>query len=257
MALICQPSTPVKRSLACKDPGVAGRAPGAHYAVMYRFPSILPSLARGDEKTVPPRDLAEFPHPNRAGATMGMLIIFTLMLLLPACAARESAFDIVDYRRPGVQEHYRERFDEAYFDIDEHGNADVVLRRNSPDVEHPSQSITQVIHIRSLWRSIPGTTVAHSTQINGTIRYHVLAGRLGATFEGTGSVFFDLNRGGDTLTGSIDSALLRPKRRLVTGGDLFKKAELTGQFRAVRDPRRVVQVVNDMNRLFGSTSDEH
>lgn len=192
--------------------------------------------------------------PGHAGAKMSTLIISSSVLFLSACAVRESAFEITDYREPGVEETYRETFDEAYFDIDEHDNVDVVLRRCSPDEEHPSQTITQVIHIRSFWRSIPGTTVAHPTQINGTVRYHIVAGRLGATFEGTGSVFFEPDRSGDTLTGSLDLALLRPKRRLATGGDLFTKAQLTGHFRALRNPRKVVQLVNDMNRLFGAAA---
>jgi len=190
-----------------------------------------------------------------AHSNLGRLTVPVCLLSLSACSVRESTFDIVDHRRPGVEERYHERFDEAFFDIDPDGNVDVVLQRRSPDEEHPSQMIIQVIHIRSFWRSIPGTTTAHSTQINATIRYHVLAGRLGATFEGTGSVFFYLDREGRTLTGSLDVGLLEPKRRLMTGGDLFDKAELRGRFRAAHNPRKVVQLINEMNRLFGAPGD--
>lgn len=190
-------------------------------------------------------------HAGDLGKPARLLLLCTLTVLLTSCTTRQSVFRIVDHRDPGSQVRYHETFDEAFFDMDEHGNVDVVLRRSSPDENHPAQLITQIIHIRSLWRSIPGTTVAHRTQLNSTIRYQVLAGRLGATFEGTGSVFFKLNRRREMLTGSLDLALLQPKRILSAGGDLFKKAELTGEFRAIRDPRTVVRIVNEMDRVVG------
>jgi hypothetical protein len=64
-------------------------------------------------------------------------------------------------------------------------------------------------------------------------------------------VFFKETHRGDTLRGSLDLALLRPKRQLAFGGSLFKQAELRGTFQATRDPRRVVRIINELNRVFG------
>ena len=52
------------------------------------------------------------------------------------------------------------------------------------------------------------------------------------------------------LTGTLDLARLQPKRQLVSTGDLFKRAELKGSFRAKRDHRRVVRTINEMTHLF-------
>ena len=135
--------------------------------------------------------------------------------------------------------------------LDEHGNVDLVLRRSTAGQTNTNRVITQVVHIRSFWRSIPGETVAHRTQINGLITYCIISGRGGATFEGAGSVFFKQKRRGNTLSGTLDLASLQPKRQLVSDSPVFKRAELTGTFRATHDPRRVVRIINDMNRLFG------
>ena len=170
------------------------------------------------------------------------------------CAARTSVFNIVDYREAGQARRYQETFHEAYYDVDGEGNVDVVLRRKEPGQSNPALEITQVIHLRTVWRSIPGKTVAERTQINATVSYSIVSGRIGALFEGAGSVFIKENRAGDLLGGALELALLKPKRRLSVGGDIFALAELSGEFRAVKDRRRVVRIVNDMNRLFGPGS---
>ena len=107
-----------------------------------------------------------------------------------------------------------------------------------------------MIHIRGIWRCIPGATVAHRTQINGTVSYHIVSGKVGATFKGAGSVFFKQNDRRDTLTGTLELALLRPQRRIVADSTLFERAELMGEFRAKRDPRLVVRTVNEMDAIF-------
>ncbi|MGB2987339.1 MAG: hypothetical protein WBE26_15850 [Phycisphaerae bacterium] len=201
------------------------------------------------QRSVMPR--ARRVHSGGAVASALIAAVALPLFVATGCSVRASTFEIVDYREPGKAKRYRETFDEGYYDLDEHGNVDVVLRRAAPGESDPKQTITQTIHIRSVWRSIPGETVAHRTQLNGTVSYHIVAGRIGATFDGAGSVFFNLNYRKDSLTGTLDLAVLRPKRQLATGSSLFKRAELKGEFHATRDPRRVVRIINEMDRLFG------
>ncbi len=167
------------------------------------------------------------------------------------CSARTSSFQITDYREGGRPTRYQETFPEAYYALDEHGNVDIILRRSTPAENEPTQNITQVIHIRSVWRPIPGTTVAHATQINATVTYHIISGRMGVTFEGAGSAFYRKSGREDTLSGTLDGAVLNPKRRLASSVDLFKRAEIAGEFSAAHNPRRVVRIINEMDRLFG------
>ena len=175
------------------------------------------------------------------------------ILLLPValgCAVRSSTFEIVDYRDAGDAKRYQEAFDEAYYDLDDHGNVNLVLRRTGAG-QSGKQDITQIVRIRSVWRPVPGRTVSHRTQINATVSYFVTGGRIGDTFEGAGAVFFTQNRGKNILTGTLDHSVLRPKRQLSPGEPLFARAELSGTFRAKRDRRQVVRIVNEADRLFG------
>ena len=182
------------------------------------------------------------------------IMMMPVLLGIAGCSTKISVFDIVDYRDSGQPKRYRETFDEAYYNFDAGGNLDLVLRRREPDPANPSQEITQVIHLQSVWRSIPGTTVAERTQINATVSYSIIGGRVGALFNGAGSLFVNENKKRNTLQGTLEFALLKPRRRLSLGQEFFKQAQLTGQFCATRDRRRAVRIINDTNRLFGSAA---
>ncbi len=157
----------------------------------------------------------------------------------------------MDHRLSGESRGYLETFDEGYYAVDPAGNVDIVLRRVVESGNAPAQPITQVIHLRTVWHSVPGRTIADETQINGTVHYFILTGRAGAAFEGAGSIFYTPHRRGKWITGSVDQASLLPTRRLAAGPDLFQRAEIHGRFRAVRDPRRAKTLIHEMNRRFG------
>jgi hypothetical protein len=190
---------------------------------------------------------------GRAAASRraSLCLLAALPICLGGCSVRTSRFEIIDFRKSGQLEQYHEVFDEAYYDIDGNGHVEIVLRRTDLSETDPGQEITQMVHLRTVWRSIPGETVASRTQINGTVCYLIRSGRTGATFEGAGSVFCKENRRKDTLKGTLELALLRPTRRLTGERPLFERAQLAGEFRAKRDRRRVVRLVNEMNRQFG------
>ncbi len=181
----------------------------------------------------------------------GRMALALLWCALAGCAAPTSRFTIVDHREMGAPRTYGETFDEAFYHIDAQQNLQLVLRREQPSASDPRTKIVQLISIRSLWRPIPGRTNAESGQINGTVAYAILSGERGATFEGAGSVFFEPPGGTGLLHGTLDRAVLRPTRS--RGGDegLFRHAELSGSFAAVRDRRQVVRLTNELNRLFG------
>jgi len=191
------------------------------------------------------------PAPRQIVGVLCSVLAMTGCITGLGCVAAPSTLDITDYRSDGPPQTYREVFPDAYFDLDAAGNVNLVLRRSEVSHEAPGTRITQVVHLRSVWRPIPGVTVAERTQINGTVTYSIISGSLGATFEGAGSIFFELDNDKQRLEGSLDLATLIPVRRLAASGDFFEKAELSGRFVASRDGRRVARIVNDMNRRFG------
>jgi hypothetical protein len=183
-----------------------------------------------------------------------------LVATVGGCQAPANTFQIVDHRDPRQVRRYQETFDDAFFDTDADGNVHVVLRRGPvadsgrPISDDRVRPLTQVIHLRTFWRPIPGRTVAERTQINGVVRYMLVGGGVGATFEGSGSLFVQTSDDGLTLKGSLEDSLLRPKRRIAEGSDLFVQADLKGTFVARRDPRRVVSIVNELDRAFDAAN---
>ena len=180
-----------------------------------------------------------------------LMVLLAIGLGSGGCAERVSRMEITDYREAGLAARYQETFDEAYYDIDAIGNVELVLVRGSALANDNSDQATQVVHIRSFWRPIPGRTVTHRTQINGTVTYYITSGSVGATFEGAGSVFFRRDKQSDTISGSLDLARLKPVRRLARDGAIFKSADIAGKFHAVRDRRRLLRIIHEMDRRFG------
>lgn len=186
----------------------------------------------------------------RKMAIIQPLFFFGCSALLVGCSAKISTIEITDYREPGEAHQYRESFEEAYYDIDPAGNVNIVLRRTSPNVSAEGEEITQVIYIHTMWRSIPGITVAHKSQINATVTYGIMGDRMGVTFEGAGSVFAKENKAKNTITGTVELARLKPTRKLTQDSALFHHAEISGEFFALRDRRKVVHTINELNRTF-------
>ncbi len=189
------------------------------------------ACARVDSPTTKPR----------RGAPIGVAALSAL--LLTGCAAKQTRIELVDFRDDGPAKRYGENFEEAYYDLDDRGNIDLVLRRDAPDTE-----ISQIVHVRSIWCSIPGRTIAHTTQINGTITYGITSGQVGTRLEGAGSVFFKENREKNQITGTIGTAVLKPCRHLASDNPVFNKVELQGSFVAQRDPRRVRRIIHELDR---------
>jgi hypothetical protein len=180
------------------------------------------------------------------------VLLVPVLLHTIGCAPDLSTFQITDHRPGEPAEEYREEFDEGYYDLSPDGNVDVVLRRVSSSTVERGRRITQIIHLRTFWRSIPGRTVANETQLNGTVRYMIRLGRSAAMFEGAGSLFFSESDSENMIEGSLDHALLSPTRRLASAPEVFQHAELRGRFRAEHNPRFVTRIIHEMERTFGA-----
>ncbi|MHC4066304.1 MAG: hypothetical protein ACYSUQ_09885 [Planctomycetota bacterium] len=169
----------------------------------------------------------------------------------PGCAPRTTRFFIQDHRGEGSPRKYYEKFDDCYYCRDAHGNVDIVARRRSPVEGSADHPLTQVLHIHQVWAAVPGRTSAEESMINATVSYLIVSPDSGASFEGGGFVTFSENRKGTEIAGRLESSALTPQRRLGSGADIFDQASVTGTFRARRDKRQVVRLLNEMKRLFG------
>jgi hypothetical protein len=189
---------------------------------------------------------------RRSWLVLRARVIVALALALSGCASARNQFVIVDHREGGRGQRYREAFDEAYYDLDGYGNLELVLRRETgPTGKDPG--FEQLIHIRSIWKSIPGETVDAEDQVNAAVAYYLLAGRTGESLEGAGAVFFHENKDRTVLYGSLDLSVLVARSQLGVRTPVFQQVEIRGRFQAVRDPRRVVRLVNQTRARFESS----
>lgn len=161
------------------------------------------------------------------------------------CARVQNEIELVDYGSRGRRHVTRLRFDDAVYSIDDMGQLNLVMRSRPAGEADPAE---HTVHVRTVWRSLPGKTTAHPRQINGTISYCAWIGTQGVCYEGAGSVFFSERRGGDELSGRIELVRLRPTRKSTAADIPFAEAELSGTFRATHDRRTTVRLVNDLKR---------
>ena len=165
------------------------------------------------------------------------------------CASPGATVRLLDYSGSGTPQPYVENFPEAYYALDPQGNVDLILRR----AEEPSGGegeVVQLVHLRSVWRSIPGRTVADATQINAAVRYEITTAGEVLRLEGAGSVFFYKSGEGAELVGSVDEAFLKADGQAHAAELPFGRVKLSARFRAQCDPRRVKRWMNELDRSF-------
>jgi hypothetical protein len=91
--------------------------------------------------------------------------------------------------------------------------------------------------------------------INGLVTYAIVSDAGGSCFEGAGFLSAHENHRKTGLKGRLEKATLEPHRSLGTGAELFTHAVIQGKFTARRNERKVVMILNEINRLFGPRPD--
>lgn len=167
-------------------------------------------------------------------------------MLVAGCAVDSAHIQITE--RPSTLEtrRYQETFDEAYYDLSSSGILRLVLRKHQP-ASLEGDALTQTIVVESVWRSDPGVTVAHRSQINGTVTYGLTGQRIVQTLTGAGSVFYYQNDAGDRLTGTLAHVVLEAQGPQA-GDGFLQRIELSGDFSASRDPHQALRMTNEIKR---------
>jgi hypothetical protein len=192
--------------------------------------------------------------PAARGGFGGILGVAVGILALTGCGERRTAFNMVTIDPTGASERFHETFDECYFSVSPHRRVDVIARRvieTGPD-EPP---ISQLVHLRTAYRTMPGVTHAESSMINATVHYVILDGFGGTCYEGAGHLSTHESRDGRVMTGKLEHAQVTRNRHIGQGGDIFVRAKLRGGYHAVRNRRKVVAMLNEINRLLGPQPD--
>jgi hypothetical protein len=169
--------------------------------------------------------------------------------ILAGCAEPQTQFEIVNLKGVNEREHFSQQFDECFYTIGRGGRIDLVARRTDPG--SGGGRVTQLIHLKTEYTAVPGTTHAEESMINATVHYAVLDGQGGVCYEGAGFVSTEELPDEGLMLGALERAKLDENRRVGQGSEVFERVDLTGTYRAVRSRRRVVALLNELNRVFG------
>jgi hypothetical protein len=172
------------------------------------------------------------------------------ILALTGCGERRTAFNMVTIDPTGASERFHETFDECYFSVSPHRRVDVIARRvieTGPD-EPP---ISQLVHLRTAYRihARGDPCRKQHDQRDGSLCVRR------TTCYGAGHLSTHESRDGRVMTGKLEHAQVTRNRHIGQGGDIFVRAKLRGGYHAVRNRRKVVAMLNEINRLLGPQPD--
>jgi len=179
------------------------------------------------------------------------LLLAMVILCSSGCQQYNNTMKLVNYARSESPETLQQNFKDGYFSSNAFGEYEILLISDEPISQDGEKVMTQAIYATTLWKPIPGTTYAESSQINATIVYVVrIADKPDANivsqseeallrYEGTGFLSFQTDPNENQMTGSIERAVLKPvhKRENYRLGTF----ELEGSFKAVKDAGKVAE----------------
>jgi hypothetical protein len=158
----------------------------------------------------------------------------------------------------GKHEPYIQRFPRAYMSISNDGDYDIVLLseglavpKTKGKVLYPTQvnELKQVVHIRVLWRALPGTHTDQPTATNSTIDWFVLSNLPDApedriAYRGAGFVAIYPN--GDVAKVVIRNATMNISQHSGDLVDPFGPSALGGTFTVSRNDGLVSDIISTL-----------
>jgi hypothetical protein len=129
------------------------------------------------------------------------------------------------------------------------GLIELVCRAERASTIDPTQTITQIVHLKTFWDPRPGTTFVESTQIDGDLSYAVLTPPTGVRYDGSGFLTYKLKKNGD-LEGKIESGTLSPRFSMGDAAIPFTNARLEGDVYARENPADVVNTIQSIDAQF-------
>jgi hypothetical protein len=178
-------------------------------------------------------------------------------LLLGGCGTTAPALSITQLQS---QQRYIEKFTQAYVTHNAAGDYEVVLiddpldgtdagDAGQPLAQSAAPSLRQVLHIRLLWRPLPGAKADSPAATNASLHWYVLGG---ATVEGTslihyaGTAFVAVVENGPGAEVTIHNGFLKTVERHGDLIDPLKSFKIDGKFEAVGSDTRLGEIMTDV-----------
>jgi hypothetical protein len=173
-----------------------------------------------------------------------------VLLVLAGCQIPSTRIQLTTYDETGKEQHHYADFKRVAFMITPDGLLELAMRSEQPSSLDPTQTITQLVHMKQVWRPQPGRTAVQSTQIDAVVRYAILTPPTGVRYDGSAFVFSMIKKDANTITGQIESGRLGLAYLMGDAAPPFGPARLVGPFRAARNEAEVMEISRQLDLLF-------
>ena len=111
-------------------------------------------------------------------------VLLVSLLACAGCASKASRIDLTTYDDAGrAQQHYS-YFQRASYHLSPGGLLEIVMRVERQSTIDPTQTITQILYLKTFWNPHPGVTYVEPSQINARVQYAMLTPPTGVRYDG-------------------------------------------------------------------------
>ena len=196
-----------------------------------------------------------------SGLVYRVALLLVVATLLVGCAHKTPQLKV--YPSEGLP--FTQRFPRGFLSINELGDSEIVLISEGTENQHRQQgkilyptnvgSVKQIVHIRILWKPLPGTRADQPTATNATINWYVRSNLPGEEndkldYSGAGFVAVYPNKRGAHIV--IKNANLALRQRSGEIQDPFNKPYISGSFDVLRNDGVVRDVLAQLNTNVAS-----
>jgi hypothetical protein len=178
------------------------------------------------------------------------LITAVLLVACVGCKSDPHRLHLTTYNEAGEPQRRYTDLSQAYYHRNHDGRVEIVLVAETPDSQDPTQTVTQLMHIKELWTPHPGVTFANATQINARIHYVIMTETSGIRYDGAAFVTYDISDRTRLLEGEIEAGQMIAKTRMGQALEPFANARIDGKLTALPDSGRVVEALQTVEHRF-------
>jgi hypothetical protein len=170
--------------------------------------------------------------------------------LAAGCSPKGARMNLITYDDMGTPNRHYSDFGRASFRWQSDNLIELVFQTQAPSTIDPTQTITQMVYIGTIWAPRYGVTNAEETQINAHVQYAILTPPTGVRYDGTAFVSYKIDPNTKEAVGRIESGDLTPVAKMGDATEPFGPARITGTFRASDNGGEVVNVIQAFKTQF-------
>jgi hypothetical protein len=177
-------------------------------------------------------------------------VLFTSLWVGAGCSKPHTRIELTSYDQSGQSQHHYAEFSRASYRQSPGGLIELVMQTERASKIDPTQTITQILYIKTFWNPRPGTTYVEATQIDGQVEYAMLTPPTGIRYDGSAFLTYHVDRNSHKFIGKFESGTLSPRYRMGAAVEPFGSVRFTGTIVAKENPGEVVNALQQLQIEF-------